>query len=228
MKFAVLLLLGSLLACTSADDNSVLIATASSFRPALEVLAPALNDKCNTNIQISSGSTGALITQIRQGAPFDLLISADQNLSKSLANSPTNNYRLDAAFARSPMAYWQPKASAKKLTIAIANPKTAPFGRAAMQVIGQTKPDLITAANAGQAFVFVHTKAANAGYVPLPLLIAAKIPNTEFELIAEDTYSPIFLHNVRLKRNLTLDCLSDQLNALQTITMLAGFGYLPP
>ncbi|MBL1430202.1 MAG: molybdate ABC transporter substrate-binding protein [Robiginitomaculum sp.] len=192
------------------------------------MLAPTLNDKCNTNIQISSGSTGALVTQIRQGAPFDLLVSADMNLSKSLANSLANNYRLDAAFAKSPMAYWQPKASAPKLTIAIANPKTAPFGRAAMQVIGKSNPDLVTAANAGQAFVFVHTKAANAGYVPLPLLIAAKIPDTEFELIADDAYSPIFLHNVRLKDNPTLDCLADQLNALQTIAMLAEFGYLPP
>jgi len=228
MKLAVLLLLGSLLACTPAADNSVLIATASSFRPALEMLAPTLNDKCNTNIQISSGSTGALVTQIRQGAPFDLLVSADQNLSKSLASSPANNYRLDAAFARSPMAYWQPKSSAPKLTIAIANPKTAPFGRAAMQVIGTTNLDLVTAANAGQAFVFVHTKAANAGYVPLPLLVAAEIPNTEYELIDEDAYSPIFLHNVRLKHSPEFDCLADQLNALQTMTMLAEFGYLPP
>ncbi|MBL4616391.1 MAG: molybdate ABC transporter substrate-binding protein [Robiginitomaculum sp.] len=228
MKLAFISLFVLLAACTAPDDNPVLIATASSFRPALEMLAPALNDKCNTNIQISSGSTGALVTQIRQGAPFGLLISADQNLSKQLVSSSAKSYRLNAAFARSPMAYWQPKPLTKKLTIAIANPKTAPFGKAAMQVIADSNPDLVIASNAGQAFVFVHTRAANAGYVPLPLLIAAEIPDTEYKLIDKNTYSPIFLHNVRLRNNPVLDCLADQLNATQTMTRLAEFGYLPP
>lgn len=228
MKYVFISLFGLLATCTPATDNSVLIATASSFRPALEILIPTLNEKCNTNIQISSGSTGALITQIRQGAPFDLLISADQDLSKSLTGSSANDYRLDAAFARSPMAYWQPKSLAKKLTIAIANPKIAPFGKAAMQIIGQTNPDLVIASNAGQAFVFVHTKAANAGYVPLPLLLSAEIPDTEYELIDKNAYSPIFLHNVRLRNEAVLDCIADQLNSQQTMIKLAEFGYLPP
>jgi molybdate transport system substrate-binding protein len=228
MKFVIVAFLGFFTACTQAVDNSVLIATASSFRPALQEISPTLNNKCNTKIQISSGSTGALITQIRQGAPFDLLISADMGLSQILINSSPNTYRENAPFARSPMAYWQPNASRKELTIAIANPKTAPFGRAAMQVISDKNPNLAIAANAAQAFVFVHTGAADAGYVPLPLLIAAEIPNKEFELIEGDAYSPILLHNVRLRSSPVLDCLAEQFNSLQTLKLLTGFGYLPP
>jgi molybdate transport system substrate-binding protein len=202
-----------------------LIATASSFRPALQALLPELSQICDTSIQISSGSTGALLVQAGQGAPFDLLISADPSLQVSVTGA-----KAYPPFARSPLAYWQPQGDSPATPVAVANPDIAPFGRAAiaaMKARAET-PDLVRASNAAQAFSFVHTGAAPAGYVPLPLLIAAETPVDQYQIIDPSLYPPVRLQLIVLRFGPVQTCLVAALHSEATARQLASFGYQLP
>ena len=223
MRAGLLLLFGWLAACAPAHDRPVLIATASSFRPALEAIRSELQQMCATSISISSASTGALITQANQGAPFDLLISADIELSKLVKAAS-----IDPPFARSPLALWVRPEASRAGPVAIANPATAPFGRAAMQVIGKSDIELVTANSASQAFSFVKSGAASAGYVPLVLLKGAKIPKDDYEVIDPDSYFAIMLQVLRLNDHPQTDCLARSLAGEALWPHLAKFGYELP
>lgn len=224
MKFALVFLISIfvLSSCQRPADNSVLVATASSFRPALLQVLPSLEQSCQTSIRVTSGSTGGLISQIINGAPFDLLISADWQLSQKLTARPV---QFDPPFARSPLAFWWPKGTGTKTPIAIANPDIAPFGRAAMQVMGKQIDDLVLGASAAQAFVFVDAGAANSGYVPLSLLLAAQIPSEQYQLVAKFDHQPILLHLVRLQDRSLANCIAEQLAGPQVMDQLLQLGY---
>jgi len=225
--FWLLPLFALLLSCARPASNTVVVATASSFRPALETLAALLEPTCDVILRISSGSTGALVAQITQGAPFDLLISADPVLSQSLLGLH-EEVELGAVFAIAPMALWRSNTANPNAPIAIANPDIAPFGRAAMQVLrtkhGEELPKLVRGANAAQAFSFVHLNVAKAGYVPLSLLLAADIADGEYEVVEPSLYTAIDLQAVILTMNPAHICIAEQLANAD----LSRFGYGAP
>jgi len=223
MRVLVIVIFGWLASCTPALDNSVLIATASSFRPALEQLTDDLEQTCSTRIKISSASTGALVAQARQGAPFDLLISADPVLSKLLQVAV-----MDRPFARSPLALWMLPGDNPSGPIAIANPRTAPFGQAAMAVIAEQDIELVTGSSAAQAFSFVKSGSAVGGYVPLVLLQNAQIPTSEYEVIDPALYPPIYLQVLRLSKHPQAKCLAEAIASRRIWARLSGFGYQRP
>ncbi|PHR63014.1 MAG: molybdate ABC transporter substrate-binding protein [Robiginitomaculum sp.] len=218
-------LLGS--SCAPAAIKTVYIATASNFRPVITALVADLETACDVAVSVSSGSTGTLISQISQGAPFDLLISADPELSRQqLQDHPIIAF--DPPFARALMAYWHPAANDPAAPVAIANPDTAPFGRAAMAVIGSDPGNLVRGANAAQAFAFVHLGAASAGYVPLSLLLAAGITEDQYEVIDPQRAPPILLQLVRVKPGQEASCVAGALYARLSTQFLVAKGYGAP
>ncbi len=227
MKYSFFILFLLCISCAPKVTNSVVIAAASSFRPALQAVAPLLNETCGVSIGISSAATGVLAHQMRQGAPFDLLILADPGAAHILQNT-VDGIVLDGAFARSPMAYWQnPKGAADGKT-AIANAEIAPFGRAAVQVIGGRKIGLVYGANAAQAFLFVQSGAARAGYVPLSLVLSANVPAQQYEIIDQDRYQPILLQSVHFGTDEQVLCLVRALKSEEIAGELQKFGYERP
>ncbi len=153
------------------------IAVAANFKAVLDDIID--NYHPDGRITVSTGSTGALTAQVKNGAPYHLLLAADTKRPKYLENLGLTQSRKTYAYGR--LAFWQPTANdvdENDLTnmstaIAIANPRHAPYGRAAEEVLhktGNTKLKRIKGSNVAQAFSFVQTGNAIAGLVALSQL----------------------------------------------------------
>ena len=169
----------------AANASSLKVAVASNFVPALEALIEEVPPP--SKITIISGATGALTNQILMGAPFDVLLAADKDRPTKLANLRQ---------LASPVCYAQGQLvlmGAQALTdleaggrIAIANPLTAPYGRAAEEVLQRANvPSLqvIQGNNAQQAYQFKASGNVNFALVPASLATGVLIPS--------DWYRPI-------------------------------------
>ncbi len=170
-----------LLFAGSAPGNpSVHVAVATNFRPLLEQLNPQFETTTRYRVTMSSGATGALYHQIRSGAPFDIFLAADQRTPELLAEQFPAAVTRSQCYARGRLALVGEAANLTALadptlSLAIANPVTAPYGAAAEQVL--SRPEFGTGAgrklvrgnNAMQAFQFWHTGGVDLALVPLSL-----------------------------------------------------------
>lgn len=164
------------------------IAVAANFRSTLEKLIQDYSEhyhplSLNTStFKISSASTGVLYAQIKQGAPYDLFFSADKQTATKLETelkiqTPAFNY------AKGLLAFWCPKGSPYTLnelaqwqgSFAIANPKLAPYGVAAQQVINKLNwknQRTIIGNNVAQVAQFIVTENVQCGFLAQALIPA--------------------------------------------------------
>jgi molybdate transport system substrate-binding protein len=151
------------------------LGVASSFKPAATALISAFGQQTNSNIKLSSASSGKLFSQALNGAPFDMLLFADSKHSLlaeklGIAVAASNfSYAIGevALISRGERCLSANSHQFAGASLAIANPKIAPYGLAAKQVISNTGLDqianlrLITAENAAQTLHFFASKNVN-------------------------------------------------------------------
>ena len=122
------------------------VAVAANFSGPLRQLAPLYQRRSGNQLVISAGSSGQLYTQIRQGAPFDVFLSADTDKPQQLQRESLAVAGSRFIYAIGTLVLWSPQADlidadGKALQaeryrfISIANPQTAPYGTAAQQVL---------------------------------------------------------------------------------------------
>jgi molybdate transport system substrate-binding protein len=122
------------------------VAVAANFFGPLQKLAPMFEQASGNQLVISSGSSGQLYTQIRQGAPFDVFLSADTEKPQLLENEGLAIPGSRFTYAVGALVLWSAKPalvdSAGKVLqaqqyrfVGVANPQTAPYGTAAQQVL---------------------------------------------------------------------------------------------
>lgn len=211
MRFTVLGLLVIMSLSTQASAT-VRIAAAADLQPALTVIEQQFKQmNPSADIAITYGASGVLTSQLRQGAPFQLFISANQEYSEilikeGLAQAPGTNYadgriafithaNLEAKTAIDALHQWQ---KLKKSTdrLAIANPRHAPNGVTAMSWLEHwhmdepIEKDLVFGENASQSVQFVLSEAANSGIVAWPLIAKRDKTSITSWLIPEDEHSP--------------------------------------
>lgn len=142
---ALLLIIGSLFASQSLAGE-VRVAVASNFSMAMDALIADFSRRSQTKILLSKGSTGKFYAQIVNGAPFDIFLAADQRSPRLLLEAGLAAERY--SYATGQLVLWSREegidldaSSLENLRgkLAIANPATAPYGRAAMQVLGNLK-----------------------------------------------------------------------------------------
>jgi len=178
-------------------NEKILIAAASDLNFAMHEICHAF-EKANPTIHIdvSYGSSGNFYAQIKQGAPFDLFFSADASYPVRLEEEGFAIKGQRQLYAIGKIVLWIPKKSAlnpheglsivldpetKKL--AIANPKHAPYGRAAEEALryyglwDKVQGKLVFGENISQTAQFVQTGAADAGIIALSLAISPKMAN---------------------------------------------------
>ncbi len=139
------------------------------------------------------GASGSLVAQIKNGAPFDLFLSADLDYPRALVAAGLADEKSLATFATGRLVLWTTRPSlalnsiatavrdpdVKK--IAVANLDTAPYGRAAHQVLehvgawAETRPKLVIGENISQTAQFVATGNADIGFVALSLVLAPNL-----------------------------------------------------
>ena len=168
-----------------AGDPGVLrIAVASSFSQTAERLCRAFFTGRSGRCVLTPGASGLLASQIAQGAPFDVLLSADRRRAERLEAEglAASGSRFTYAIGR--LVLWAPGhgagedlrailSSGSVRTLAIANPGSAPYGSAALETLRALGIDpkgrlrIVKGENAAQAFQFVASGAADAGFVAL-------------------------------------------------------------
>lgn len=171
-------MLALLLLSTPAQADTALAAVAANFASAAADLAAAYKLETGHEIQLTTGSTGKLYAQIAEGAPFDLLLSADAAVPAKLQ---AEGHGTAFAYAYGVLTLWAPKGAAddpatllqspETLNIAIANPELAPYGAAAkaaldaMGIYDAISGKIVMGQNIGQTFALVETGAAQAGFI---------------------------------------------------------------
>jgi molybdate transport system substrate-binding protein len=182
-----LLIASSFLAVAShnAWAATVRVAVAANFKPALLTLAPLFEKAHGHTLRVSAASTGVLYNQILNGAPFDILLAADDKHPRLLEERglAVSGSRFTYAAGQLVLVY-RPRPGATGLTgiltspgltLAIANPALAPYGSAAMEIISRhaTLADdakLLRGANVLQAYQFWYSGGADAALVPRSLV----------------------------------------------------------
>lgn len=188
---AAVFLLGTWAACGArARGPALTIAAASDLRFALdEALLPLRAAQAGARIDVIYGSSGKIATQIRNGAPFDVFLSADLAFAQGLhrdgfAHTAPQIYAVghlvawsaDAELGLMPLAQLVHDARVRRF--AIANPEHAPYGMRAMEVLRSqgladaARPKLVLGDNIAQAAQFVESGAAQAGLVALSIVLS--------------------------------------------------------
>jgi molybdate transport system substrate-binding protein len=173
-----------------AQAGQLTIAAASDLRFALdEALLPFRAAQRGARIDVVYGSSGKIATQIRNGAPFDVFLSADRAFAQALhqdgfSGAAPRTYAIghlvawsaDAELGRLPLAELVRDARVRRF--AIANPQHAPYGMRAMEVLRSrglaeaAGPKLVMGENIAQAAQFIESGAAQAGLVALSLVLS--------------------------------------------------------
>lgn len=236
-------LLLAFLPCLSLAGE-VRVAVASNFLAPLKALVAAYEQDHPDRIRISAGSTGKLYAQIVNGAPFDLFLAANAREPERLAETGAAVADSRFTYARGQLALWaggQPLAAAEMPAgicqgdyrrLAIANPKTAPYGAAALQVLdaldctAAVQAKLIRGENISQAYQFVASGNADYGFVALSQLHGADAGS--YWVVPESLHDPIDQQGVLLKAGLNNPAAIDFLDYLRSpaaLEIIRGFGY---
>ena len=167
----------------TASAEEVRVAVATNFQTTLKAIAADFERDTGHTTLVSSGSSGKFYAQIQHGAPFDVFFSADVERPKLLeeAGLAVSGSRFTYAIGR--LTLWSSNANMLKhdgptvlsngqyTHVAIANPKTAPYGAAAEQTLrnlglwNDVKERIVQGENIGQTFHFVFSENAQLGFV---------------------------------------------------------------
>ncbi|MBV0933445.1 molybdate ABC transporter substrate-binding protein [Marinobacterium weihaiense] len=240
MRLRLLGLVAALMPMTAATAE-LNLAVAANFRAPLEQLVRQFDPRQQHTIAISSASTGVLYTQIRQGAPFDIFLAADRARPERLAREGAGLAHTRMTYAIGRLALWQPGRQPDSLNdllpapLALANPKTAPYGLAAQQALGASGRDQgirrIQGSNIAQAFQFVHSGNAPQGLVAHAQLVQLQIPTREWTLVAAELHAPIEQQLIQLQRSADNPLAERFLQFMQSDTarrMIQAGGYQVP
>ena len=218
-KLRRLLTLTAALALSAAAQAEVVqIAVAANFTAPARALAEIFARTTGHEAKLSFGATGAFYTQIKNGAPFDILLAADDErpirLEKEGDTVPGSRF----TYAIGQLVLWSAKPGfvdgegavlkgGNFNKIAMANPKLAPYGAAAVETMDKLglaaalTPKLVTGESIGQTYNFIATGNAELGFVALAqVLDGGKLKSGSMWVVPAKYHAPIIQDAVILKR----------------------------
>ena len=214
----LLTLTAALALSAAAQAEVVQIAVAANFTAPARALAEIFARTTGHEAKLSFGATGAFYTQIKNGAPFDILLAADDErpirLEKEGDAVPGSRF----TYAVGQLVLWSAKPGfvdgegavlkgGNFNKIAIANPKLAPYGAAAVETMDKLglaaalTPKLVTGESIGQTYNFIATGNAELGFVALAqVLDGGKLKSGSMWVVPAKYHAPIIQDAVILKR----------------------------
>lgn len=201
-----------------AHAADVRIAVAANFTDTTRDLIAAFAEATGLEAVASYGSTGKLYAQIDNGAPFDVFLAADSERPMILEKSGQGVADTRFTYAQGKLALWSPApgtfedpeswlGSGDFSRLAIANPKTAPYGLAAQQVLSEMRlweplqERLVRGDSIAQTFQFVATANAESGFVALSQVRAWNEGEGSLWLVPQAYYAPIEQQAILLTRS---------------------------
>ncbi len=245
MRQRLLLLLFCLLCCT-ARAADVQVAVAANFAAPMKRIVEVFEKQSGHNVVVSVGATAKFYAQITNGAPFEVFLSADDETPLRLEKegfAPVGN-RFTYAVGR--LVLWSAKSDLVDSKgavlqrnnfkhLAIAAPKLAPYGAAAIEVssqlglLAQLQPKFVTGDSVGQTFNMVSTGNADLGFVAMSQVFEdGKLKSGSAWVVPSNLHSPLKQDAVLLergKRNPAALQLLAFLKSGQARTIMQSFGY---
>ena len=242
-KLASVLALSAAASLPAAADTAH-IAVAANFAAPMKALSARFEQASGHALTLSSGSTGKFYAQIKNGAPFDVLLAADDETPARLLRE--GDAVRTQTYAVGKLALWSADASRLDGSdallrrgaynrLAVANPRLAPYGAAAMQVLeklglaGQAKDKLVMGENIGQTHQFAASGNAELGFVALSQVWQdGKLTGGSAWLVPPALHAPIRQDAALLKRgaaNAAARALLDFLKSHEAQTVIRSYGY---
>ena len=224
----------------------VRVAVAANFTAPMKIIAEGFERETGHKAALAFGATGQLYAQIKNGAPFDVLLAADDTTPAKLEKEGFGVAGTRFTYATGKLVLWSKRAglvdeqgeilrSGKFDKIAMANPKLAPYGAAAMEVVekmGLTAaitPKIVEGSNIGQTFQFVSSENASIGFVALSQVFeGGKIKQGSGWIVPSNMYKPIAQDAIVLtagKTNAAAQALMQYLRSDKAKAVIRSFGY---
>ncbi len=199
----------SALACSLATADDVHVAVAANFATPMQAIAQAFERHTGHKALLSFGATGKFHAQIRHGAPFAVLLAADDTTPARLIREGLAEPDSNFTYAVGRLVLWSarpglvdPQGQVLRGTmpgkLAVADPRLSPYGAAAAQALARlqlterVRPHLVIGENIGQAFQFVRSGNAAMGLVALSQVMAeGQITSGSTWLVPADVHEPI-------------------------------------
>ena len=245
----LLALTAALAFTTLARADVVQVAVAANFTAPARALAEVFARTTGHEARLSFGATGAFYTQIKNGAPFDVLLAADDERPARLEKEGDTVPGSRFTYATGQLVLWSAKPGlvddegavlkhGQFGKIAIANPKNAPYGAAAVEAMGKLgvaaalQPKLVTGESIGQTYNFIATGNADLGFVALAqVLEGGKLKSGSMWVVPAQYHAPIIQDAVILKRaasNAAAKAWMDLLKTPQSKELIRSYGYTLP
>lgn len=240
--FALLLLAGFM----PARAGQVSVAVAANFGAPMQKIAQAFEQDTGHKAILAFGSTGNFYAQIRNGAPFQVLLAADDETPLRLERDGATVAGTRFTYATGRLVLWSQQPglvdakgevlrSGSFRRIAIADPKLAPYGAAAMQtleklgVLAALRPRIVQGGNIAQAYQFVATGNAQLGFVALSQVMSdGRIAQGSAWIVPADLHAPIRQDAVLLasgRENPAASALLAYLRGEKARAVIRSYGY---
>ena len=242
----LLALTAALAFTTLARADVVQVAVAANFTAPARALAEVFARTTGHEAKLSFGATGAFYTQIKNGAPFDVLLAADNERPARLEKEGDTVPGSRFTYATGQLVLWSAKPGfvddqgavlkgGHFGKIAIANPKNAPYGAAAVEAMEKLglaatlQPKLVTGESIGQTFNFIATGNAELGFVALAqVLEGGKLKSGSMWVVPAQYHAPIIQDAVILNRaasNPAAKAWMELLKTPQSKALIRSYGY---
>ena len=231
-----------------ARADEVVAAVAANFAAAISRIEPGFEQASGHQLTVVLGSSGKFLQQIRQGAPFDVFLSADAERPELLAHSNLGVPASRFTYAIGRLVLWSPQAGAFSdgeeylktgafRHLAIANPAVAPYGAAAQRALEQLglwaslQDKIVRAEDIGQVYAMAASGAAEAAFVAYSAVLAGGKPGSQW-LVPQNLYPPLKQDAILITRardNPAAKAFLDYLRTPAARQVIESLGYdLPP
>lgn len=246
-KFILIVMFFSISQYTHAEKVNV--AVASNFKNTMQDIIVEFERSTEHHVLLSSGSSGKFYVQIKNGAPFDVFFSADQLVPQTLDNEGFSVLGSRSTYATGALALWSanPKfinndanrlKSGDFTKLALANPRLAPYGIAAVEVLRSlklkesTESDWVQGENIAQTYQFVSSGNAEIGFVALSQLMdKSHVKKGSSWVVPQEHYKPINQDVVLLNRgknNAAAIALLNFIKSDKAQKIIRSYGYTTP
>ena len=245
-RIAGLLAMTTCTLAATAQAGEVQVAVAANFTAPMQKIAAEFEKDTGNKAVLAFGATGKFYAQINNGAPFEVLLSADDETPARLEAERRTAPGTRFTYATGKLVLWSARdgyvdgqgqvlKGGNYAHLAIANPKAAPYGAAAVETLQklklweQVQPKLVQGENIGQAFQFVSTGNAPLGFVALSQVWRdGKFTSGSGWIVPATLHSPIRQDAVILDKgaaNPAARALEDYLKSPKARDIIRSFGY---
>lgn len=242
-KIALLLIA---LTSFSIEAAEIKVAVASNFVQPLKVIAEEFEKETGHKLSITPGATGKFYSQISNGAPFEILLAADDETPAKLEKEGKAVVGSHFTYAIGRLVLWSPKAgfvddggavlkAGNFQYLAIANPKVAPYGMAAVEtlqklgLLTKLEPKIVQGENIAQTQQFVFTENAQLGFLALSQVTEnGKLKSGSAWIIPENLHAPLRQDAVLLnagKNSAAAIALLEYMKSDKAKKIISSYGY---